>query len=77
MAASHAHVASEQAAGELRTILDEALDRIRSEVFRAGTRPGSRPGEKPGEGTSDKPGEGTGPGPGAPGKTGRGGSTKE
>ena len=73
MAAAHAQEASEQAAGELRTILDEALDRIKSEVFRAGGRPGARPGPGSGEEAGGGPGEE----PGGPGKTGRGGSTGE
>lgn len=34
-AAAHAHEAGEQAASELRTILDDTLDRIRADVFRA------------------------------------------
>ena len=55
LAAAHAHEASEQAAGELRTILDEALDRIKSEVFRAGGHPGARPGPGPGAGPAERP----------------------
>ena len=46
-AASHAQAVSEEAAGDLRSILDEALDRIKAEVFGAkGGRP-PRPGDPP------------------------------
>jgi DNA-binding PadR family transcriptional regulator len=41
-AASQAHAVSEDAVGDLRTILDDALDRIKAEVF--GTSGASRPG---------------------------------
>jgi DNA-binding PadR family transcriptional regulator len=46
-AASHAQAVSEEAAGDLRSILDDALDRIKAEVFGAkGGRP-PRPGDPP------------------------------
>jgi DNA-binding PadR family transcriptional regulator len=43
-AAAHAQAVSEEAVGDLRSILDDALDRIKAEVFGA---KGSRPGDEP------------------------------
>ena len=78
-AAAQAHAVSEDAVGDLRTILDDALDRIKAEVFgaadasRSGTpqpgsrRPGSRrPGSRqPGTRQPGNPRPGT-PQPAAP-----------
>ncbi len=44
-AAAHAHAVSEEAAGDLRSILDDALDRIKAEVFGAAGPRSSRPGD--------------------------------
>jgi DNA-binding PadR family transcriptional regulator len=73
-AAWHAQAVSEDALGDLRVILDETLDRIKTEVF-AGREPGApRPadsatGQRPGNGpgTSPPPEGETGPGPGTGG----------
>jgi DNA-binding PadR family transcriptional regulator len=43
-AALHAHAVSEDALGDLRAILDDTLDRIRSEIFGEGPPP---PGDEP------------------------------
>ena len=87
VAAWHAQAMSEDALGDLRVILDETLDRIKTEVFAAaaGPRPptdspGSPPsgtGRGPGTGPprSDSPGPGAGAGPASAGpgpETGRG-----
>jgi hypothetical protein len=68
MAAWHAQAVSEEALGDLRVILDEALDRIRAEVFAATARP-RRPTDDPPGGASPGPDSGppagTGPGPGS------------
>jgi DNA-binding PadR family transcriptional regulator len=49
-AASHAQAVSEEAVGDLRSILDDALDRIKAEVFGTkGARP-PRSGDAPGPG---------------------------
>jgi len=74
MAAWHAQAVSEDALGDLRVILDETLDRIKTEVF-AGREPGARGpadsagGQRPGDGpdTSPPPERETGPEPGAGG----------
>jgi DNA-binding PadR family transcriptional regulator len=74
MAAWHAQAVSEDTLGDLRVILDETLDRIKTEVF-AGREPGAaRPadsaaGQRPGNGpdTSPPPEGETGPGPGTGG----------
>jgi hypothetical protein len=50
-AAAHAQAVSEDAVGDLRTILDDALDRIKAEVF--GTASASRPDEPPRTGEHD------------------------
>ena len=71
MAAWHAQAVSEDALGDLRVILDETLDRIKTEVF-AGREPGARrpadsaAGQRPGTGpgTSPPPEGETGPGTG-------------
>ncbi len=70
MAAWHAQAVSEDALGDLRVILDETLDRIKTEVF-AGREPGARrpadsaAGQRPGTGpdTSPPPERETGPEP--------------
>jgi DNA-binding PadR family transcriptional regulator len=59
-AQTQAQAVSEDAIGDLRTILDDALDRIRTEVF---GRPGAPWTDAPGQGGS-QPGD---PGPDAPG----------
>jgi DNA-binding PadR family transcriptional regulator len=66
MAAWHAQAVSEDALGDLRVILDETLDRIKTEVFAAtaGPRGPGDPAAGPPRGTS------TGPGPGHTGGTG-------
>jgi DNA-binding PadR family transcriptional regulator len=72
MAAWHAQAVSEDALGDLRVILDETLDRIKTEVF-AGREPGapgpadSAAGQRPGTGpdTSPPPEGETGPEPDA------------
>jgi hypothetical protein len=72
MAAWHAQAVSEDAMGDLRVILDETLDRIKTEVF-AGREPGARgpadsaAGQHPGNGpdTSPPPERETGPEPDA------------
>jgi DNA-binding PadR family transcriptional regulator len=51
-AAAQAHAVSEDAVGDLRTILDDALDRIKAEVF--GTASASRPDEPPRTGEHDR-----------------------
>jgi DNA-binding PadR family transcriptional regulator len=68
MAAWHAQAVSEDAVGDLRVILDETLDRIKTEVFAATAGP--RGPKDPAAG----PPPGTGPGPdaGRAGGTGRG-----
>ena len=48
-AAAQAHAVSEDAVGDLRTILDDALDRIKAEVF--GSADASRPAAAPGPAT--------------------------
>ena len=67
MAAWHAQAVSEDALGDLRVILDETLDRIKTEVFAAAAGPRQ---------TRDSAGgspSGPGPAPGGPGpETGRG-----
>ncbi|MGH3123382.1 MAG: hypothetical protein ACRDND_20525, partial [Streptosporangiaceae bacterium] len=50
-AAAQAHAVSEDAAGDLRTILDDALDRIKAEVF--GTPDASGPADAPRTGDRD------------------------
>ena len=71
VAAWHAQAMSEDALGDLRVILDETLDRIKTEVFAAATgpRPPTDPPGSPPSGTGRKPGTGpprsAGPGPGA------------
>ena len=48
-AAAQAQAVSEDAVGDLRTILDDALDRIKAEVFGTADAPG--PDDTPGLGT--------------------------
>ena len=87
MAAWHAQAVSEDAMGDLRVILDETLDRIKTEVFAATAGPrepkdsagsppsgtGREPGTGPPPGTSSGPGTEAGPASGGPGQeTGRG-----
>ena len=77
MAAWHAQAVSEDAVGDLRVILDETLDRIKTEVFAAtaSARGPKDPAAGPPPGTSTGPDAGragdTGPGP----DTGRAGNT--
>jgi DNA-binding PadR family transcriptional regulator len=73
-AAWHAQAVSEDALGDLRVILDETLDRIKTEVFagreQGAPRPADSPaGQRPGNGpdTSPRPEGETGPGPGTGG----------
>ena len=69
-AAAQAQAVSEDAVDDLRTILDDALDRIKAEVF--GSQGASRPGAprpdapRPEDGDHGDPGSGHG-GPGTPG----------
>jgi DNA-binding PadR family transcriptional regulator len=67
MAAWHAQAVSEDTLGDLRVILDETLDRIRTEVFAATATP-----RQPKD-SADTPGPGTGPDTSPPpeGETGR------
>lgn len=75
MAAWHAQAVSEDALGDLRVILDETLDRIKTEVFAAASAP--RPptdsagspsaGTGPPSGASSGSGPETGPASGGPG----------
>jgi DNA-binding PadR family transcriptional regulator len=69
MAAWHAQTVSEDALGDLRVILDETLDRIKTEVFAAAASPRRSKDSAAGpQGTSTGPDAGrtedTGPGPG-------------
>jgi DNA-binding PadR family transcriptional regulator len=70
MAAWHAQTVSEDALGDLRVILDETLDRIKTEVFAATASPrrSKDSAAGPPQGTSTGPDAGrtedTGPGPG-------------
>jgi DNA-binding PadR family transcriptional regulator len=70
MAGWHAQAVSEDALGDLRVILDETLDRIKTEVFAGREQGAPRPtdsaaGQRPGNGpdTSPPPERETGPGP--------------
>ncbi len=72
-AAAQAQAVSEDAVGDLRTILDDTLDRIRAEVFgKPGAtrpeahRPEARHPEAPGETVSPEDGPGDGDDPGRP-----------
>ena len=59
MAAWHAQAVSEDALGDLRVILDETLDRIKTEVFAATAGP-----HQPKDSAAGPPPPGTSPGPG-------------
>ena len=59
MAAWHAQAVSEDALGDLRVILDETLDRIKTEVFAATAGP-----RQPKDSAAGPPPPGTSPGPG-------------
>jgi DNA-binding PadR family transcriptional regulator len=79
-AAGQAQAVGEEAVASLRDILEDALDRIRTEVFGAGpghTRPGAAPPRSSGPGSSG-PGssgpEGSGPGSSGPAGSGPGSS---
>jgi len=78
MAAWHAQAVSEDAMGDLRVILDETLDRIKTEVFAAtaGPREPKDSAGSPPSGTGREPGTSREPGTGPPPGTSSGPGTK-